>query len=137
MDLRICRTRRHRDLRHDVGSTVHGSPETTVCGERLARTIAARLKQDILAGAAIVVIRHGDPLWTRAFGLSDPASGPAVDVNAPFRFVSPSKHVTAWGAMRLAAAGRIDLGRAIGEGLSRWTQPEEAGKITLRQLLSH
>ena len=92
---------------------------------------------DGVAGAVIVLIEDGAPIWTGAFGMADPAAGLAMTADALFRVESISKPVTAWGAMRLAETGRLDLDAPVGACLRRWQPPEEAALITPRDLLSH
>jgi CubicO group peptidase (beta-lactamase class C family) len=88
-------------------------------------------------GAVVVLIEGGAPVWTGAFGMADPATGRPMTPDALFRVESISKPVTAWGAMRLAETGRLDLDAPIDDCLTRWSPPEGADRITRRALLSH
>jgi len=92
---------------------------------------------DGVAGAVIVLIEGGAPVWTGAFGMADPAAGRPMAADALFRVESLSKPVTAWAAMRLAEAGQLDLDAPVDACLTRWTLPAGAGGITARMLLSH
>lgn len=103
----------------------------------LAQAIPARMSADDVAGAVVVVISGGVPVWTGAFGLADPEAGRAMTEDALFRVESISKPVTAWGVMRLAEVGRLDLDRPITDCLQRWQPPVGAARITARQLLAH
>lgn len=111
-----------------------GQPSLT---ERLTRTVSRHLKADDVAGAVVVVIRQGKPVWTGAFGMADPDTGRAMTPDALFRVESISKPVTAWGVMRLAEDGKLDLDAPITSCLVRWQPPPEAAPMTIRQLLSH
>jgi len=64
-------------------------------GERLSRTIPERMSSDDVPGAVVVVLDDGAPVWTRAFGLADPATGRPMSEDALFRVESISKPVTA------------------------------------------
>lgn len=97
---------------------------------RLAAVIPERMAADGVAGAVVVLIEGGAPVWTGAFGMADPAAGRPMTRDALFRVESISKPVTAWGAMRLAETGRIDLDAPIDNCLARWQPPAEAGRIT-------
>lgn len=104
---------------------------------RLAQTIPAHLAADEVPGAVVVLIAQGSPVWTGAFGLADPATGRAMTEDALFRVESISKPVTAWGLVRLAAIGRLNLDAPVTHGLRRWQPPAGTPPFTARQLLSH
>lgn len=105
--------------------------------ERLSRTIPERMARNGVPGAVIVLLAGGAPVWTGAFGLADPTTGRPMAADALFRVESISKPVTAWGAMRLAETGRLDLDAPVRDCLTRWRPPGDAEQITPRQLLSH
>ncbi|MGC9371190.1 MAG: serine hydrolase domain-containing protein [Paracoccaceae bacterium] len=104
---------------------------------RLSETTMARIEADGVAGAVIVLLRDGAPVWSEAFGLADPANGRPMTEGAVFRVESLSKPVTAWGAMRAAETGRLDLDAPAADCLRRWQPPEGTPPFTARQLLSH
>lgn len=105
--------------------------------DRLERIIEDRMVADGVAGAVVVLIKGGAPVWTGAFGMAEPAAGRPMTSETLFRVESISKPVTAWGAMRLAETGRLDLDAPIDTCLTRWRLPEGADLITPRALLSH
>lgn len=104
---------------------------------RLSQTVSERMARDGVPGAVIVVIEGAAPVWTGFFGMAAPAAGAPMTAEALFRVESISKPVTAWGAMRLAETGRLDLDAPIDDCLTRWRLPEGADPITPRALLSH
>ncbi len=104
---------------------------------RLTETALSRMAADDVSGAVIVLLQGGKPVWTGAFGLADPATGRAMEADDLFRVESLSKPVTAWGAMRLAETGRLDLDAPVEDCLARWTPPDGTPDFTARQLLSH
>lgn len=104
---------------------------------RLSETATDRMAADGVAGAVIVLLRDGRAVWTGAFGMADPASGRPMTEDAVFRVESLSKPITAWGAMRLAEGGRLDLDALAADCLRRWRPPEGVPPFTARQLLSH
>ncbi|WP_203779198.1 serine hydrolase domain-containing protein [Actinoplanes philippinensis] len=85
--------------------------------------------RDVVAGdnrisrAAIAVGRIGGDLWTDGDDLLFPAC-------------SVSKHVAAFGTLRLVADAVLGLDDDINEHLRGWRLPGE-GTVTVRQLLSH
>lgn len=111
--------------------------ETLALAQRLAATIPDRMAADGVAGAVVVLLADGAPVWTGAFGMADPDRGLRMTEDALFRVESLSKPVTAWAAMRLAETGRLDLDATATDCLRRWRPPEGTPPFTARQLLSH
>jgi CubicO group peptidase (beta-lactamase class C family) len=111
--------------------------EGRTMSDRLTRIADDRIAADGVAGAVIVLIDGHVPVWTGAFGMADPAAGRPMAIDALFRVESISKPVTAWGALRLAETGRLDLDAPIEDCLTRWSPPEDTEGITARALLSH
>lgn len=105
--------------------------------ERLSQRIPARMAADGVPGTVVVLIAGGIPVWTGAFGTADPASVRPMPADALFRVESISKPVTAWGAMRLAEDGKLDLDAPVDDCLRRWIVPAGVGPITPRALLQH
>ncbi|SDI39746.1 serine hydrolase domain-containing protein [Lutimaribacter saemankumensis] len=105
--------------------------------ERLTQVVPQRMERDDVAGAVMVLIEDGNPVWTKAFGMADPTTGRLMSADALFRVESIAKPVTAWGAMRLAEKGLFDLDAPIDECLKRWRLPAAVEQITPRLLLSH
>ncbi|WP_158540162.1 serine hydrolase domain-containing protein [Rhodosalinus halophilus] len=103
----------------------------------MAQAIPARMAADGVPGVVVALLREGRPVWTRAFGLADPATGRGMTEDALFRVESISKPVTAWGVMKLAEAGRIDLDAPVTGDLAGWTPPAVTAPFTARQLLSN
>ena len=117
-------------------------PETAQDGGRallsnLSELTRSRIETDGVPGAVVALIVGGAPVRTAAFGLADPGTGRAMTADALFRVESISKPVTAWGAMRLARTGRLDLDAPITHCLEDWHPPGGLQPITPRQLLSH
>ncbi|MGG7646389.1 serine hydrolase domain-containing protein [Rhodovulum sp. YNF3179] len=110
---------------------------SSALSDRLADVVPDRMAADGVTGAVVVLIEGGAAAWTGAFGMADAGQGRPMTADALFRVESISKPVTAWGAMTLAEAGRLDLDAPIAACLTRWTLPEAAGRITPRALLSH
>ncbi|SEG23056.1 CubicO group peptidase, beta-lactamase class C family [Jhaorihella thermophila] len=114
-----------------------GQDDAPTRAPQWAIEIPTRMAADGVPGAVVVLIEGGAPVWTGAFGMADQASDTPMTADALFRVESISKPVTAWGAMRLAETGRLDLDAPIDACLTHWSLPEEAAGITPRMLLSH
>lgn len=77
--------------------------------------------------------------WAHAYGTATSAAA-AVSPRAIFQACSISKHVAAFGALRLVDQGVLDLDEDIDAYLVSWRLPESGGwrpVVTLRQLLAH
>jgi len=86
-------------------------------------------------GAAVLVLRDGEPVFRRGYGLAVVEDGTAVTAQTNFRLASISKQFTAAAILLLAEDGKLSLD----DKLKRWlpTLPRAADAITIRQLLSH
>jgi CubicO group peptidase (beta-lactamase class C family) len=66
--------------------------------------------------------------------------GAPVDRDTLFQAASISKWVAAWGVMKLAEEGRIDLDAPVSMYITRWRLPDgrfDESQVTVRRLLSH
>lgn len=86
-------------------------------------------------GAALLVIKDGDAVVRRGFGLAELESGRKVTPTTAFRLASVSKQFTATAILLLAQDGTVSLDDPV----QRWlpSLPPVAAAITLRHLLSH
>jgi CubicO group peptidase (beta-lactamase class C family) len=91
--------------------------------------------QGDVPGASLLVIRDGETLVRRSYGLSDLDSGRRAEPATNYRLASVTKQFTAAAVLLLAEDGRLD----IDDKLRRWlpSLPAVADRITLRQLLTH
>ena len=102
--------------------------------------IPTLMKRYRIPGCSIALVKAGEIVWTEAYGYADVASGRALTVDTPMSVQSITKSVTAWGVMRLAEKGLIDLDAPVSQYLKSWQFPQSVyptEKITSRQLLSH
>ena len=91
-------------------------------------------------GASIALISEGAPVWSGAYGYADLESSRPMTIDMVCRAESISKSVTAWGIMRLAEEGSIDLDTPVTQQLGGWKLPATEyppGKITFERLLSN
>lgn len=102
--------------------------------------IPALMKLYGIPGCSISLLKGGEIVWTDAYGYADVASGRALTIDTPMSVQSITKSVTAWGVMRLAEKGLIDLDAPVLQYLKGWQFPQSdypTEGITARQLLSH
>ena len=104
-------------------------------------TLKERMAHYGVPGVSIAVVDGSKVVWTRAFGLADRESGEKVRVDTLFQAGSVSKPVAALGALRMVAAGELDLDQPVNERLKSWRVPHndftKKMPVTLSQLLSH
>jgi CubicO group peptidase (beta-lactamase class C family) len=95
-----------------------------------------------IPGVSIAAARLDGGMWCSGYGTTG-GSGRRnpVSPHTVFQACSISKHVTAFGALRLVADGILVLDADIGGYLAAWQLPAGGGgwrpRVTLRQLLAH
>lgn len=102
---------------------------------RLDSLATAFLAYGPSVGAQVAVVRGGDTLLLRGYGLADREPRRATTVDQRFRIGSLTKQFTAAAIMRLVDQGKLSLG----DDLARWVPefPLQGHRVTLRQLLNH
>lgn len=86
-------------------------------------------------GASVMVIRDGQPILTRSYGLANVEEGVPVEPSTNFRLASITKQFTATSVLMLVDRGKLSLDDSISEYFPEF--PEFAGGITIRNLLQH
>lgn len=91
-------------------------------------------------GASVAVLRDGQVVDQRAFGVrADGEPGP-VAADTLFQACSISKLVTVLGVLRLVEAGRVDLDADVNDVLTGWQVPPTGAwqpRVTVRQIMGH
>jgi CubicO group peptidase (beta-lactamase class C family) len=114
------------------GASGHLSPDTAALSE-LMDTYR-------VPGVSLAVGREDGQLWSAGYGTTSTVRPEPVTADTAFQSCSISKHVAAFGALRLVADAVLDLDADIGTYLTSWQLPSSGGwrpGITLRQLLAH
>lgn len=117
-------------------------PHRLRAGEALPRwSLEERMAHYKVPGVAVAVIRNGEVVAARGYGLREAGTTDAVDADTLFSVGSVSKVATASIALRAVAAGRFDLDRDVNGYLSSWKITPQPGiadpHVSLRMLLSH
>lgn len=92
-----------------------------------------------IPGVNIALVQKGKMVWVKAFGYADLENKRKMTTDTYCRVESISKSVTAWGVMKLAEQGDLELDTPIVHYLKTWSFPEsnfQTSAITIRQLLS-
>jgi CubicO group peptidase (beta-lactamase class C family) len=94
-----------------------------------------RAYQGAVPGASVLVLRDGEAVVRRAYGLAEVESGAAATPATNYRLASVTKQFTATAILLLVEDGRLHLDHPA----SKWLPglPAAARGITVRQLLTH
>ena len=87
-----------------------------LCANATASDVAERLAdyfgycaENGMFNGAVLVKDDGETVYSGAFGIADPTTGEALEVDSAFYLASVSKQFTSMAAMVLAEAGELDL----------------------------
>lgn len=86
-------------------------------------------------GASVLVLRDGEPLLRRSYGLADLETGTRATPQTNYRLASVTKQFTAAAILLLAEDGKLSLDDPVRKWLP--SLPASADPITLRHLLTH
>ena len=111
-------------------SATAASPDPAAVVDALMRDYQGRVP-----GASVLVLRDGEPLVRRGYGLADLEAGTPAGPGTNYRLASVTKQFTAAAVLLLAEDGRLTLDDPV----KRWlpSLPAAADAVTLRQLLAH
>lgn len=91
--------------------------------------------QGEVPGASVLVLRDGQPVLRRSYGLADLEARIPATAATNYRLASVSKQFTAASILLLAEDGKLTLDDPVKQWLP--SLPAAADRITLRHLLSH
>ena len=101
--------------------------------------IQSIMKQMNVVGLSVAVVKKGDIIYQKAFGLKNRETGTPLSETDLFRIASISKSFSATSIMQLVEAGKLslddDFSKLIGFPIRNPKYPETI--ITLRMVLSH
>jgi CubicO group peptidase (beta-lactamase class C family) len=119
--------------------------------ERISSTVGLAIKDDRIAGAVTLVMRHGQVAWLKAQGFSDKDAGKPMPTDAIFRICSMTKPITSTAVMMLYEEGRFLLSDPVSKFIPEFKEPKvlvlpsdsapytipAKREITIRDLLTH
>jgi len=108
--------------------------------EKLDHFIPKKMEAKKVPGVAIVIIDNGKPIYKKGIGWADKEATLKVSTQTGFNIGSISKMFTAWGVLKLAEEGKINIDSSVERYLTRWKLPDsefDRTKVTVRGLLSH
>jgi CubicO group peptidase (beta-lactamase class C family) len=103
-------------------------------------TLEELMRKSDIPGVGLAVVTDSRVEWAGGFGVRSAGAPDPVTAGTLFQAGSISKPVAALCALRLVAAGHLELDDDVNDHLTSWSTPDSAGwspRITLRQLLSH
>lgn len=95
-----------------------------------------RTAEDTFSGA-VLLAKNGTVLFEHAYGYADHAFDVPNRVDTKFNLGSMGKMFTGVAILQLAQAGKLSLDDKLIKDLPDYPNKEVAGKVTLRQLLTH
>jgi D-alanyl-D-alanine carboxypeptidase len=101
---------------------------------KLSEKIGAALKESGAPSVSIAVVKDGELVFAKAFGMANIAENRAADVNTRYAVGSISKQFTATAILLLAEQGKLSLDDKVSKYFPDLTR---ASEVSIRQLLSH
>jgi CubicO group peptidase (beta-lactamase class C family) len=96
------------------------------------------LRRGDIAGATVAVVRNGEVIALRGYGVADVATGRPVDpAQTMFRPGSISKLFVWTAVMQLVEQGRLDLDRDVNAYLDFTIPAPDGQPLTLRNIMTH
>ena len=98
----------------------------------------AALKAGKVAGAQVVVVKDGQILLKKGYGLADVAAKAPMDVNHTLMRIGSTSKLFTWTAvMQLVEAGKIDLDADVNRYLDFRIEPKGGKPVTMNDLMRH
>lgn len=96
----------------------------------------ALVEKDQFSGA-VLVAKHGKPIFAQAYGLADRETKIANTVETRFRIASINKMFTATAILQLVQARKLSLDDTVGKHLPDYPNKHVAEQVTIHHLLTH
>src|SRR5215470_7124922 len=107
---------------------------------RLEKSIPLLMKEGDVPGLAIALVRNGELVWQRGFGVKSVKSNEPINDSTVFEAASLSKPVFAYAVLKLVDAGKFELDKPLNQylpGNYDVGDDPRLGQITARRVLSH
>lgn len=102
---------------------------------RVDAAVRVEMEKQGLVGVAVGVLRGGEIVDLRSYGLADREKNLPVTEETVFNWASNSKPLSAMVAMQLVAEGKLDLDADVRQYVPEF--PSKSAVITMRHLLCH
>ena len=97
--------------------------------------ILREMKQQHIPGISVAVLRNGELIKARGYGLASVELGVSASKDTEYEIASVTKPFTAEAILLLAEEGKLGLEDPLGKHVPN--VPESWKRITLRQMLNH
>ena len=121
-------------------SAAPAAPPDTTMADRMDAVVPELLDRFEVPGAAVAVIRNGEVVHARGYGLADAEAHVPMTAQTVLNVASVAKPVAAWGVMALVENGQIHLDAPVNRYLKRLQITSDSfgvNGVTVRRLLSH
>ena len=120
-------------------SQTRNKPQATVLSDEFLSRLTEVMKTDAVPGLTAAIIKGGEIVWARGFGVKNVETKEAVTTETIFPAASLSKPVFAYAVLKLRDEKLIDIDRPLVEYLPWPDLPNDlrAKLITARHVLSH
>ncbi len=104
--------------------------------DRIRRVVAQNVEEGRVAGAVLLVARHGKVAWFEAVGMRDREAGDPMRRDAIFRVYSMTKPVTSVAVLTLLERGRLRLSDPVSQYLPEFAALQVVERARGRALVS-
>ncbi len=108
-----------------MGAGTSGAERRALSTERLARIdrwLQQYVDENRLAGAVVLVLRDGKPVYERAVGWSDKEADRRMTTGTIFRIASQSKAITSAAILALMEEGKLSVNDPVSRFLPAYAQ---------------
>lgn len=98
---------------------------------------ASELVADDKFAGAMAIAKDGVEIYSKAWGMTDRSNNIPNRIDTKFRLGSANKMFTAIASLQLVESGKLSLSGKVGDYLPDYPNKEIAGKVTIRQILTH
>lgn len=123
-----------------IKRNIHAGAPLEIFQVHMEERIHTLMKLYQIPGCSIALVHDYEIAWTQGFGYADVESGRALTADTAMSVQSITKSLTAWGVMKLAEKGLIDVDAPLSSYLMSWQFPHtdySIEKVTVRRLLNH
>lgn len=103
-------------------------------------TITRAITEHNVPGLSIALVRGGQTVWSKGFGVRNKKTAEPVDDQTVFEAASLTKPVFAYAVLALCEQGRLDLDEPLAKSLPEPYTDDESGflkQVTARHVLTH
>jgi len=125
------------DLGESQAERIDRNPvNASVLAKELDTYLEQATANDTFSGA-VLVARNGQPIFKKAFGISNKGNGTMNNVDTKFDLGSMNKMFTAVAIAQLVERDKLSFTDTVGKLLPDYPNKQVAEKVTVHQLLTH